>query len=111
MAGNLQLDAVQITGTTYSYCSQIMLHNPLNGTPMAVCYEDTVTALSSGTQTSTPNRVLSLPYNPAQVINILDPTTGNTVTTMPLSQVFGILFSIYGAARAAADQPTPPSSP
>lgn len=111
MADLILLDQVNVTGTTYSRCSQMMLSNPLDAPPLAVCYEDAVTTLSTGAQHIAPNRVLSLPYNPTQVIDILDPTTGNTVTTMPMSQVFGILFSIYSAARAAADQPTPPPSP
>lgn len=108
MADPIQLDAQQITGTTYVRCSQIMCTNPLNCTPLAVCYEDLVTLLSTGETTVHPSRVLQLPYDPSASIPILDPTTGQQVSTMPMPQVFAILFSIYGAARAAAAQQPPP---
>ena len=103
MTTPIQIDQTDIAGTRYVRCSEITLSNPLDGLPVAQCREDAVTTLSDGTQYTVHERTLTVPYDPAASLPILDPTTGQQVSTMPMPQVFAILFSIYGAARAAAD--------
>ena len=102
MADPIQLDSTAVTGTRYVRCSQITITNPLDGTPMAQCQQDTVTVWSDGSQHSAPDRTLTLLYDPAASLPIVDPTTGQQVSSMPMPQVFAILFSVYAAARAAA---------
>ena len=88
MADPIHLNAQQIAGTTYDRYSEIVISNPLNGTPTAQCRCDTLLVLPDGTSQVIATRNEWLTYDPAASLPIIDPTTATVVSQMPMPQVF-----------------------
>ena len=93
-----------VAGTSWQRAGQIVLTNPISGTPTVYYNEET--AINLGTEIIThPCGNLPVPcVDMAEVIPLLDPATGiATGQTMLIEQVYQAIYSHYIASAIARD--------
>lgn len=105
-----------LTGTAWQRCHQITVHNVRNAPPSVEFAEERVIALQDGAEIRQQLGALAVPYNPAKVISLRDPATGElTAETATYAQAYQILYSAYIDAALERDAsitpPTPPQTP
>ena len=95
-----------ISGTSRLRSYRVELFNPVSGDMGATFHQENLITLADGTVIHQAAPDLRLPFDPAQVIHILDPSTGaDTGQTMTMAQVYAGILSAYVAAA------TPPAAP
>ena len=63
-----------VAGTAYRRANAVILGNPLGGSP-SVAFQEEDIVIAGGATFATPAGTLNLPYDPAAVVQVLDPTT------------------------------------
>lgn len=92
-----------VSGTQWSRCNGIYISNPIGGQPVVNWQEETVVDVG-GKRYVEVGVCLSAPFDPAQVIELRDPATGElTGQTATGMDVYAILFSGYMQAALARD--------
>lgn len=85
-----------ITGTEYRRAKRVEIENQRAVTPIINFVEELVTVLDNGRSMSVDVGNLSSTFDPADIIELLDPETGEmTGGTMTQGQVFQALYSFY----------------
>lgn len=99
-----------VTGSAWQRCKQVVVDNRLGVTPSIRFDEERVTALSDGDTVHRNLGALSVPFDPAAVIELRDPATGEaTGATITHAEVYAILYSAYlGTAIARDEAANPP---
>lgn len=93
-----------ITGQQWTRCHQVIVSNPLGGTPSVQFAEEAALSLGDKTLTS-PAGVLQVPFDPAKVVPLLDPETLEpTGHSMTYGQLYLGMFGAY--IQAATEQDT-----
>lgn len=94
----------EVAGQEYTRCYQVVIDNPLNAAPAAVFFEQRVIESGAGPAIVAPAGQCVLPYNPATVIALRDPATGEeTGQTLTAAQVYAIVYSAYLHAALERD--------
>ena len=86
-----------ISGTSYKRANEVFISNPLNGAKTVRFSEELVINIS-GTPQRVPQGVFDViltDANKSAPINVIDPTSGATISQMTYEQIYGILFSLY----------------
>ena len=95
-----------ITGESYQRTNRIIIENPYQGTPVIVFEEQKVFNLGDGEVLQKPMGQLRLNFNPAEVINIIDPTTNtDTGHTITLGEIYALVYSVYWQKAIERDTP------
>lgn len=98
-----------VSGHIWQRCHQVVIDNPRNGVPSVRFDEERVLALNGGAEVLQPAGTLAVPFDPATVIPLRDPATGElTGETTTYGDAYALLYSAYMAAaleRDAAAQP------
>lgn len=97
-----------VSGVEYQRCHQLKIFNPLIGAKAAEFYEEKILTINN-TFVVTGSDSCRKVFNPAEVINLLDPATGNpTGETVTHQKLYEILYSLYLQTALERDNPTPP---
>jgi len=93
-----------VSGSIWTRAKAVQINNPANGTPSITFTEEQVVdynnTLLSGGQPS----FVSVTFNPAAVIPMIDPTTQTaTGATMTQGDLYAALYSLYLQVAAARD--------
>lgn len=106
------VDPKTFTGSSRLRSYRIELFNPEEGDLSALFHQERLLTLDDGTKISRPAEDLRIPFDPAAVVHIIDPTTGaDTGATMTQAQIYAGVFSAYMAAANAAVAPPPADAP
>jgi hypothetical protein len=98
-----------VTGTTWQRCCQIVIANPRGAVPTVRFDEESVLALADGTEIRRPVGALALDFDPAKVIELRDPATGElTGDTSSYGAVYTLLYSAYMTTALERDTPAQP---
>lgn len=103
--------ASEIAGTTWQRCRQVVLDNPIGGTPTVRFDEQEILAID-GREIKRPAGSLSLPFDPARSIPLRDPETGDlTGDIASYGDAYALIYSAYIAAALARDEAAAPTNP
>ena len=92
-----------ITGSSYVRANTVLLENPKNGTPAIIFTEERWYDLGEGTTVAAQLGQFKVNFEPAGVIDILDPGTGApTGQTITQAEVYAAIYSFY--IQAALDR-------
>lgn len=98
-----------VTGSSWQRCHQVVIDNRHGNAPSIRFDEERVTALSDGDSVHRALGALTVPHDPAAVVELRDPATGEpTGETVTHAEVYTIIYSIYlgtALARDAAANP------
>ena len=86
-----------VSGTSYKRANEVFISNPLNGAKTVRFSEELVINIS-GTPQRVPQGVFDVILtddNKSTLIDVIDPTSGATVSQMTYEQIYGVLFSLY----------------
>lgn len=98
-----------IAGTVWQRCHEIVVSNTRGAVPRIQFFEERIIALDGSGEIRQALGPLEVAFNPALVIQILDPTTGlPTGNTATYGAAYALLYSAYIAAALARDAQTPP---
>jgi hypothetical protein len=102
-----------VTGQVWTRCNQIAIDNRRGSTPTVRFEEERVAVLDDGDEMRKPAAGITLDFDPARVIPLLNPSTGQpTGDETTYGAVYAILYSAYIAAaqeRDARNNPPPPA--
>ena len=107
-----------VTGQVWTRCNQIAIDNRRGTTPTVRFEEERVVVLDDGDEMRKPAAGITLDFDPARQIPLLDPATGQpTGNSTTYGAVYAILYSAYIAAAQERDarhnppQPAPAPAP
>lgn len=101
-----------VTGHTWQRCHQVVVENPRNAAPSVRFDEERVLALNGGAELRQPAGTLAVLFDPATVIPLRDPSTGEpTGATATYGEAYVLLYSAYVAAALARDAAAQPATP
>jgi hypothetical protein len=107
-----------VTGQVWTRCNQIAIDNRRGITPTVRFEEERVAVLDDGDEMRKPAAGMTIDFDPARQIPLLDPTTGApTGASTTYGAVYAILYSAYIAAAQERDarhhppQPAPAPAP
>jgi hypothetical protein len=104
-----------LTGQAWQRCHQIVIDHRRGVTPTVRFDEERVVALDDGSEVRTPRGTLTLDYDPARLIPLRDPLSGEpTGETVSYAAAYQLLYSAYldaALARDAAQQAAEPLVP
>ena len=101
-----------VSGHSWQRCCQVVIENPRNGVPSVRFDEEQLLALDGGTEVRTPVGTLAVPFDPATVIPLRDPATGElTGEVASYGAAYVLLYSAYLAAAEARDIAAQPAAP
>lgn len=84
-----------VSGTQWQRCTAVVVMNPLNATP-TIRMDEEIVANFGGETFSKSVPGIQIDFDPAMVIPLLDPQTGEPVgTTMTGLEVYVVLYSLY----------------
>ena len=85
-----------LSGSEYTRCYEIRIANQLDQIPIIEFKEQRITTLSNGKTITDNIGLLEVSFNPAMLIELIDPTTGQqTGQTITFADVYAILYSAY----------------
>ena len=103
--------ASDIAGTTWQRCRQVVIDNPVGGTPTVRFDEQEILAID-GREIKRPAGTLALAFDAARSIPLRDPVTGAlTGKTTSYGDAYVLLYSAYIAAALARDEVAAPTTP
>lgn len=107
-----------VTGQVWTRCNQISIDNRRGQVPTVRFEEERVALLDDGDEMRKPAAGITLDFDPARQVPLLDPATGQpTGTSTTYGAVYAILYSAYIAAAQERDarhnppQPAPTPAP
>lgn len=84
-----------VTGTQWQRCCGVTISNPRAGQPMVEMQEEVVAVVGGNTFSQTAQG-LKFPFDPAEVITLRDPRTGEPIgTSMTGMDLYVALYSLY----------------
>ena len=93
-----------VSGSEYTRCNQVNIINRLGSIPAVIFCEERVAVLSDGRNLFTPLDHITEVFDPAKVINLIDPNTGlPTGVEATYGDVYIMLYSAYMDAALARD--------
>lgn len=93
-----------IAGESYVRCSQIIVDNPLAGPPRVTYAQETIVGTDAGQVLHIPMQPVAQAFDPAVLIAVLDPGTGEpTGETITQDRIYALIYSAYLAAVTAAE--------
>lgn len=93
-----------VTGSEWTRAYQIVIDHRRNRPPVATFFEERVLATDTGSVRTSPKGAVALTFDPAALIPVLDPTTGEpTGTTITQGELYALVYSAYLAAATARD--------
>ena len=100
-----------VSGSQWQRCNRITIDNPYQGTPQITLHEEVIT-LAGETVFHEFAGALSMPFDPAASIDLLDPESGAPLgASMPQAQIYVALWSLYIQRALARDAEPPPDPP
>lgn len=101
-----------LAGKAWNRCHEIVIEN-VRGTPPSVRFvEERVLELEGDQEIRQNLGPLTVSFDPAREIPLLDPATGEpTGETATYGQAYALLYSAYIAAALARDAANPPPAP
>jgi hypothetical protein len=98
-----------LTGAAWQRCHEVSIANTRNTLPVIQFYEERVIVLDDGAEIRQPLGALTVPFDPARLIPLRDPLTGEaTGDEMTYGQAYAVLYSAYLEAALARDADLPP---
>lgn len=96
----------QVTGRSWRRCHLISIHNPLPHEGAPSVYFEMSDAVNLAERTlATPAGGVAVAFDPARVIPLLDPTTGEpTGREMSYGEVYAILYSAFIDAAVSEER-------
>ena len=110
MANNYKETIAEGQVTKWIRCKGITIYNPYNDIPSIEFSEEVKVVLPDGTIITNPCTevpVRELMSDPTKVINLQNPSTGETIGTATYQQIYVMLFSLYRQLVAARDMVIP----
>ncbi len=93
-----------IAGSQWQRCGAVVILNPYQSTPTIRMDEELIVDVG-GEKFTKGVGSLNFPFNPAEVIQLIDPETGASLgQSMTAMQVYVALHSLYIAKAQARDQ-------
>ena len=92
----------ELTGTVYTRCNSITIRNPLEGIKQAVFNEEVALVTDTGI-TTTPVKDCALEFTNDGHIDLYNPATGEVVGSMPHTEVYKVIYSMYLTAAYNRD--------
>ena len=93
-----------VSGSNFTRCCEIRITNPLGAVPVVAFIEQQATVLLDGKVYTERGEILTTEYDPAKLIPMRDPATGNlTGASTSFADVYNILYSAYIAEAEARD--------
>ena len=93
-----------IAGESYVRCSQVVIDNPLSGPPRVTYAQETIVGTGTGQVLHIPMQPVAQAFDPAALIAVLDPGTGEpTGETITQGRIYALIYSAYLAAVTAAE--------
>ena len=99
-----------VVGKAWSRCFQVVIDNVRGRPPAAQFFEERVLLLDEGQEIRQGQGPLAVAYDPARLIPIRDPQTGEpTGATATYAEAYALLYSAYIEAALARDAALPQS--
>lgn len=100
---SFKLNRQPIAGESYVRCNQVIIDNPLGGTPAVSFGQETIIGTAAGQVLHLPMAPLPLTFNAEGEIAVIDPVTGEpTGRAVTQAEVYALIYSAYLAAAAPA---------
>ncbi|MEN6306075.1 MAG: hypothetical protein ABFD96_25340 [Armatimonadia bacterium] len=94
-----KLNQTPVAGESYQRCFQVVIDNPLVGSPTVMFSQETIVGTDAATVLRIPTQPLAMPFDPAAEIAVINPETGEpTGATVTQAEVYALIFSAYIAA-------------
>lgn len=85
-----------VSGSSYVRANSVLLENPKNGARNIIFAEERWYSLGDGTSVAAQLGQLSVPFDPAGTIEVLNPYTGlPTGATATQGEVYALVYSFY----------------
>ena len=92
------------TGTVYTRCYQVSIDNGLNKNPIVSMHEEEVFTIGTNTITR-PGRFLQKSYNASEVIELVNPETGEPIgQSVSHQELFVMMYSLWLATAKEHDE-------
>lgn len=104
---SFKLNSTPVAGESYRRCNQVVIDNPLGGSPSVAFGQETIIGTGSGQVAHIPLQPIQMPFDPSVVIPVINPQTGEpTGGTISHGEVYALIYSAYlAAASPAPEQP------
>lgn len=101
-----KLNQTPVAGESYRRCFQVVIDNPLVGSPTVMFSQETILGTDAGSVLHMPIQPLPLAFDPTAEIAVIDPETGEpTGAVVTQADVYTLIFSAYIAAANPPPQP------
>lgn len=101
-----KLNQTPVAGESYRRCFQVVIDNPLVGSPTVMFSQETIVGTDAGSVLHMPIQPLPLAFDPNAEIAVIDPETGEpTGAVVTQAHVYALIFSAYVAAANPPPQP------
>ncbi len=95
-----------VSGQRWTRCAVVTIVNPFNGVPTIRFDEEQVLSMGDGeTMIRSGTGMLHIEFDPAETIQLVDPTTGADITgaVMTMAEVYTAIYSAYLKQAKARD--------
>lgn len=102
-----------VTGSAWQRCHQVVIENPLGGTPVVRFDEEEVLSASTGQTVRRPVPGIVLPFDPSKPFPLRNPATGDLIpgAASTYGDAYVLLYSAYMAAAEERDAALAPQLP
>ena len=101
-----KLDQKPVAGESYIRCPQVVIDNRLGHAPTIAFSRERIIGLADGVTVTQPMSPREVAFDPAAVVPVLDPETGEpTGQTVTQGYLYALIYSVFVAAE------TPPAEP
>lgn len=99
-----KLDQKPVAGESYIRCPQVVIDNRLGHAPTIAFSRERIIGLADGVTVTQPMSPREVAFDPAAVVPVLDPETGEpTGQTVTQGYLYALIYSVFVAAE------TPPA--
>ena len=99
-----KLDQKPVAGESYIRCPQVVIDNRLGHAPTIAFSRERIIGLADGVTVTQPMSPREVAFDPAAVVPVLDPETGEpTGKTVTQGDLYALIYSVFVAAE------TPPA--
>jgi hypothetical protein len=106
-----KLDQKPIAGESYIRCPQVIIDNRLGATPSVTFHRESVIGIEGGSVMRQPMSPREIALDPASVVQILNPETGEaTGQTVTHGEIYALIYSVFVAAETPPSEPEEPAA-
>ena len=111
MSMTYKLDQKPVAGEAYIRCPQVVVDNRLGHAPFVTFHRERIIGLDGGATVTQPMSPREVPYDPAAIVPVLNPLTGEpTGQSITQGDLYALIYSVFVAAETAPAEPEEPAA-